>query len=66
MNSETTQPRVSKASLEAELSEARKNHAAAVELLNKHANVPGLVKRAEKSRDHFAAVINQLEGRCQP
>lgn len=56
----------SKASREAALLDARKNHAAAEELLSMYADKPGVVARAEKSRDHFAALITQLEGECPP
>ena len=56
----------SRASLDAELSDARKNHAAAVELIELWPHRAGLVARAIKSRDHFAALITQLEGQCLP
>lgn len=55
----------SKASREAALLEARKNYAAAMELLAMYPDRAGLVARAIKSRDHFAALITQLEGPCQ-
>lgn len=65
-----TRTRRKASAIEAELLEAEKNHAAAVELMELHADRPRFVALAMKSRDRFEAEILRLtrekEGTCPP
>jgi hypothetical protein len=60
MNSES-QIADSKASIASALAAARKNHAAALELIETWPHRAGLVARAIVSRDFFAAKIAEME-----
>jgi hypothetical protein len=53
--------RTSKASVEADLAEARKNHAAVEEVMKRHAGKAKFIEIARASRDRYAQEIIELE-----